>query len=44
VAQLLAFPEEGIAIAVLVNTNGVAEEALTSLAGRLREVLDPQGP
>jgi D-alanyl-D-alanine carboxypeptidase len=44
VAQLLAFPEEGIAIAVLVNTNGVAEEALTSLAGHLREVLDPQGP
>jgi hypothetical protein len=40
VAQLLAFPEEGLSIAVLMNTNG-SEGDMTSLAGRLRDVLTP---
>jgi hypothetical protein len=40
-AQLLAFPEEGLAVAVLMNTNGSSEEALTTLAGSLREALAP---
>lgn len=35
VAQLLAFPDEGLAIAVLANTNG-DEASMTSIAGRLR--------
>jgi CubicO group peptidase (beta-lactamase class C family) len=37
-AQLLTFPDEGLAVAVLMNTNG-DEGDLTTLAGRLREVL-----
>ena len=36
--QLLAFPEEGLAVAVLMNTNG-NEDDMTRLAGRLRETL-----
>jgi D-alanyl-D-alanine carboxypeptidase len=39
-AQLLAFPDEGLAVAVLMNTNG-SEGDLASVAGRLRAVLAP---
>jgi hypothetical protein len=39
-AQLLAFPEEGLAVAVLMNTNG-NEDALASIAGQLRAALAP---
>ena len=39
-AQLLAFPEEGLAVAVLMNTNG-NEGDLASIAGRLRAALAP---
>jgi D-alanyl-D-alanine carboxypeptidase len=39
-AQLLAFPEEGFAVAVLMNTNG-DEDALASTAGQLRAALAP---
>lgn len=39
VAQLLAFPEAGVSVAVLANSNGVAEDDLTAIAGRLREAL-----
>lgn len=38
--QLLAFPDDGIAVAVLMNTNG-SEESLTILAGNLRAALRP---
>ena len=37
-AQLLAFPEEGLAVAVLMNTNG-DEGDLTSIAAQLRAAL-----
>jgi D-alanyl-D-alanine carboxypeptidase len=37
-AQLLAFPEAGIAVAVLMNTNG-SESDLAGIAGRLRATL-----
>ena len=40
VAALLAFPDEGLSIAVLANTNG-DEASMTSIAGRLREELAP---
>ena len=39
-AQLLAFPEEGLAVAVLMNTNG-NEGQLASIAGQLRAALAP---
>ena len=39
-AQLLAFPEEGLAVAVLMNTNG-NEDDLGSIAGQLRAALAP---
>ena len=39
-AQLLAFPEEGPTVAVLMNTNG-SEDALASVAGQLHAVLAP---
>lgn len=39
-AQLLAFPNEGLVVAVLMNTNG-DEDKLASIAGRLRAVLAP---
>jgi len=39
-AQLLVFPEEGLAVAVLMNTNG-NEDALASIAGQLRAALTP---
>jgi hypothetical protein len=37
-AQLVAFPEDGLAVAVLMNTNG-SEDALATVAGRLRLAL-----
>jgi D-alanyl-D-alanine carboxypeptidase len=40
VAQLLAFPEEGLSVAVLVNTNG-DEREMTRIAGRIRATLAP---
>lgn len=39
VTSLLAFPEDGLAVAVLVNTNGVDENDLIRIAGRLRAAL-----
>jgi D-alanyl-D-alanine carboxypeptidase len=39
-AQLLAFPGEGLAVAVLMNTNG-DEDDLASVAGQLRAALAP---
>jgi D-alanyl-D-alanine carboxypeptidase len=39
-AQLIAFPEDGLAVAVLANTNG-DEGAMTYIAGRLRDALMP---
>lgn len=39
-AQLLVFPSDGLAVAVLMNRNG-SEDAMTGLAGRLREALAP---
>jgi hypothetical protein len=39
-AQLLVFPDDGLAVAVLMNTNG-DEGDLTTLAGALRESLAP---
>ena len=39
-AQLLAFPDDGVAIAVLMNTNG-SESELTTIAGRLHDALVP---
>jgi D-alanyl-D-alanine carboxypeptidase len=39
-AQLLVFPDDGLAVAVLMNTNG-DEGDLTTLAGALREALAP---
>jgi CubicO group peptidase (beta-lactamase class C family) len=41
VTQLLAFPDDGLAIAVMANTNSIDEESLTSLAGELRDALAP---
>lgn len=38
--QLLAFPEDGLSIAVLMNTN-LSEESLTIAAGNLRAALAP---
>jgi D-alanyl-D-alanine carboxypeptidase len=38
VAQLLAFPDDGLTIAVLANTNG-NEASMTAIAGRLRDEL-----
>jgi D-alanyl-D-alanine carboxypeptidase len=40
VASLLAFPDEGLSIAVLSNTNG-DEGSMVSIAGRLRDELTP---
>jgi D-alanyl-D-alanine carboxypeptidase len=37
-AVLTVFPEDGVAVAVLMNTNG-SEDDLIGIAGRLREVL-----
>lgn len=39
-AQQLVFPEEGLSVAMLMNTNG-NEEALASVAGQLRAALAP---
>jgi hypothetical protein len=39
-SQLLAFPADGVAIAVLMNTNG-SESELTTIAGRLHDALAP---
>jgi D-alanyl-D-alanine carboxypeptidase len=39
-SQLLAFPDDGVAIAVLINTNG-SESELTTIAGRLHDALAP---
>jgi D-alanyl-D-alanine carboxypeptidase len=39
-AQLLAFPDDGLVVAVLMNTNG-DEAELASIAGRLRAALTP---
>lgn len=39
-AVLVAFPEDGLAVAVLMNTNS-SEDDLTSVAGRLRAALEP---
>jgi CubicO group peptidase (beta-lactamase class C family) len=38
-AQLLAFPDEGLAVAVLININGNYEGTLTTIAGQLRDAL-----
>ena len=39
-AVLLAFPDEALAVAVLMNTNG-NEDDLITIAGSLREALAP---
>lgn len=39
-AQLLSFPDDGLAVAVLTNTNG-DEDAMTDIAGRLHDALTP---
>jgi len=39
VTALLAFPEEAVTVAVLVNTNGADENDLVTIAGRLRAAL-----
>ena len=41
VAQLLAFPDDGGAVAILMNTNG-DENVMTTIAGRMYAVLEPK--